>query len=102
MHNSVQKEWISYTKQLEVAKLCYKHFQWHSIEGAGNVLHVPLDYTDGAHTLSISCMKSVISRKASHFSSNKLYGIHKYTVFFLPYCDSLCQKLSQYGEKILP
>ena len=42
MHDSVQKEWIFNTKQLEVAKFHYKHFQWHSIEGAGNVLHVAL------------------------------------------------------------
>ena len=27
--------------------------------------------------------------------------MHKYTVFFLPYCDHLCQKLSHYGKKIL-
>ena len=43
MYHSVQEEWIFYTKQLEVAKFYYKHFQWHSIGGAGNVLHVALD-----------------------------------------------------------
>ena len=43
MHHSVQEEWIFNTKQLELAKFYYKHFQWHSIEGAGNVLHVALE-----------------------------------------------------------
>ena len=43
MHHSVQEKWIFYTKQLELATFYFKHFQWHSIEGAGNVLHVALD-----------------------------------------------------------
>ena len=29
IHHSVQEEWIFYTKQLELAKFYYKHFQWH-------------------------------------------------------------------------
>ena len=33
------------------------------------------------------------------FLGNKLYGIHKYTVFFLPYCDHFRHKLSQYDKK---
>ena len=43
MHHSVQEECIFYTKQLELAKFYCKHFQWHSIEGAGNVLPVAID-----------------------------------------------------------
>ena len=43
---------------------------------------VPFQTPNDAHTLSISCTKSVISCKASHFVVNKLYGIHKHTVFF--------------------
>ena len=50
----------------------------------------------GAHTLSISCTKSVISCKASIFFSHaRLQGS-----IFSPYCDSFWHKLSQYGKKI--
>ena len=51
----------------------------------------------GAHTLSISCTKSVISCKASIiFSHARIQGGS-----FSPYCDSFWHKLSQYGKKIL-
>ena len=51
----------------------------------------------GAHTLSISCTKSVISCKASIlFSHARLQGS-----IFSSYCDSIWHKLSQYGKKIL-
>ena len=43
IYHSVQEEWIFCIKQLELAKFYYKHFQSHSIDGAGNVLHVALD-----------------------------------------------------------
>ena len=43
MHHSVQEEWKFYTKQQELAKFHYKHFQWHFIEGARNVLSFALD-----------------------------------------------------------
>ena len=33
------------------------------------------------------------------FPSNQQYGIHKNTVFFLPYCDNFWHKLSKYGKK---
>ena len=53
--------------------------------------------SSGAHTLSISCTKSVISCKASNFFSHvRLQGS-----IFSPYCDSFWHKLSQYGKKIL-
>ena len=53
--------------------------------------------TNGAHTLSISCTKSVVSCKASIFFSHAtLQGS-----IFSPYCESIWHKLSQYGKKIL-
>ena len=34
-----------------------------------------------------------------NFQGNELYGIHKYTLFFLPYYDHFWHKISQYGKK---
>ena len=36
------------------------------------------------------------------FSQVINYMVYISIQYFLPYCDSLCQKLSQYGETILP
>ena len=33
---SGKNAFLASSKQLELAKFYYKHFQWHSIEGAGN------------------------------------------------------------------
>ena len=62
-----------------------------------NINATTTKYCYGAHTLSISRMKSVISCKASIFFSHaRLKGS-----IFSPYCDSIWHKLSQFGKKIL-